>query len=171
MPKIEMPADLAAELSEAARWYAGEAELEAFLEHVRIAHSWSERRPRRLLSWAARHAVPVFGHQRFLLVVNAGFDCPDRWRLWRAATTELRRAHEAIKRGEESALAYSNERPLVAFGEGEVRRWGPFEAALRPSWHASLAGPMPETTEATPPSPSSSSGPKFPRGEWITRRA
>jgi hypothetical protein len=65
MPKIEMPSDLGAELSEAARRYAGEAEMETFLACIRAGHSWSERRPRRLLAWADRHAVPVFGAGAF----------------------------------------------------------------------------------------------------------
>lgn len=58
-----------AELSGAARWYSGEPEMAAFLDHdVRAGHSWSERRPLELLAWAARHAVPVFGAPRFLTV-------------------------------------------------------------------------------------------------------
>ena len=53
------------------------------------------------------HAVPDFGARRFLIVVLAGFAGLDRWRLWRAAKAELRRARAAIARGEESALAYA----------------------------------------------------------------
>jgi hypothetical protein len=168
MPQITIPSDLGAELSEAARWYAGEVEMEAFLAHIRAGHSWSERRPRNLLRWAARHAVPVFGVRRFLTVLPAGFDCPERWRLWRAAKIELRRARDAIAAGTKTALAYAGERDLAALAESETRRWGAPESVLRPSLHASL-GPPPETTEATSPSPPGS-GPRFPRGTVITRQ-
>jgi HD superfamily phosphodiesterase len=78
MPKIDMPSDLGAELAEAMRWCAAETEMKAFLEHVRGEHSWTQRMPRKLLRWADRHAVQVFGHRRFVLVFNAGFDCPGR---------------------------------------------------------------------------------------------
>jgi hypothetical protein len=166
---ITTPRDLGAELAEAARWYAGEAEMEAFLDHIRAGHSWSERRPRQLLSWANQRGVPVFGHKRFVLVMNAGFDCPERWRLWRVAKAELRRVRAAIARGEEAGMIYSGGRDLLAFGESGPRRWGAPESALRPSAHPSLAGPPPEMPGATAPSPPSSSGPQLPRGGWLTR--
>jgi hypothetical protein len=158
--------DLGAELSEAARWYAGEAEMQAFLAHIRAGHLWSERRPRRLLAWADRQAVPVFGARRFVTVLLAGFDGLDRWRLWRAAKAELRRAREAIARGEETGMIYAGGRDLLVFGEGKPRRWGAPESVLRPS-----AGPLPETTEATSPSLPNppSSPPKPPRGTSVTR--
>ena len=166
---ITMPSDLAAELSEAARWYGGEADTEAFLAHIGDGHPWSERRPRQLLRWADRYAIPVFGASRFLTVVLAGFDGPERWRLWRAAKTELRRAQAAIAAGEEAALAYAGDRDLVALAEGGPRRGSAPESALRPSLHPSLAGPLPEMPGATAHSPPSSSGPQLPRGGWLTR--
>jgi hypothetical protein len=168
MPKIGIPSDLGTELSEAARWYAGEAETEAFLAHIRADHAWSERRPRLLLAWAEQHAVPVFGVRRFLTVLLAGFAGPDRWRLWQAAKAELRRARDAIARGEESGLAYAGAgRGLLSFSETGPRRWGATETVLQPTLHASL---VPETTGATPSaSPGSTGGPQLPRGGWITR--
>jgi hypothetical protein len=51
---ITMPSDLGAELSDAARWYADEPEMQTFLEHVRAGHSWSERRPLGLLGMPFR---------------------------------------------------------------------------------------------------------------------
>lgn len=141
--------------------------MEAFLAHIRAGHSWSERRPRRLLAWADRYAVPVRGV--FLTVVLAGFAGPDRWRLWRAAKAELRRTRAAITRGEEAGMAYSGDRDLLAFGESGPRRWGAPESVLWPSLHPSLAGPPPEMPGATAPSPPSSSGPQLPRGGWLTR--
>ena len=95
MPQIIMPADLGAELSEAARWYAGEPEMEAFSDHVRAGRRWSERRPRELLRWADRHSIAIFGMRRFLTVLLCGFSGADRWELWRAAKAELRRARAA----------------------------------------------------------------------------
>ena len=144
---ITMPSHLGSELSEAARWYAGEDGTEAFLAHIRDGHPWSARRPRRLLTWADRHGVRVFGARRFLTVLLAGFAGPDRWRLWRTAKIELRRACEAIARGEEAGLAYAGGRDLLAFAESGPRRWGAPESVLLPSLHASPAGPMP-TPEA-----------------------
>lgn len=113
MPKTKMPSDLAIELAEAVRWYPAETGMKTFLEHVRAEHSWSERRPRRLLAWADRHAVPVIGARRFLTILLTGFDGPDRWRRWRAAKTELRRAQAEIAAGEETALAYVGGRDLL----------------------------------------------------------
>ena len=165
---IMMPSDLGSELSEAARWYAGEPEMQAFLDHVRAGSSWSEHRPRQLLAWADRHANPVFGVRRFLTVVLAGFARPDQWRRWRTAKIELRRAQAAIAAGEETALAYAGDRDLVALAESGPRRWGAPESALRPSLHPSLAGP-PLEPGTTAPSPPSSSGPQLPRGGWLTR--
>jgi hypothetical protein len=164
-----MPADLGAELSEAARWYAGEAETEAFLAQIRDGYPWSERRPRQLLRWADRYAIPVFGARRFVTVLLAGFAGPDRWRLWRAAKAELRRAREAIARGEESAMAYAGGRALVAFTDNAPRRWGAPESALLTTLHASPAGPLPKAPGATPPSAPSSPAPKPPRGTIVTR--
>jgi hypothetical protein len=165
---IMMPSDLGSELSEAARWYAGEPEMQAFLEHVRAGHSWSERRPRRLLAWADRHAVPVLGKRRFVVVMNTGFACPQRVRLWRAGKVELRRARDAIARGEESALAYAGGRDVLVFAESGPRRWGAPESVLRPSLHVSPAGPMP-ASEAAPQTTPSIPAPQVPRGGWITR--
>ena len=87
-----------------------------------------------------------------MTVLLAGFAGPDRWRLWRAATAELRRAREAIARGEESAMAYAGGRDLLAFAESGPHRWGAPDSVLRPSLHASPAGPMP-TPEAAPAPP------------------
>ena len=143
---ITMPADLGAELSEAARWYAGEAETEAFLAQIRDGYPWSA--PGRANCWGGRrYAIPVFGARRFVTVLLTGFDGPERWRLWRAAKTELRRACATIAAGEETALAYAGDRDLVALAGGGSRRWGAPESALRPSVHGSPAGPMP-TPEA-----------------------
>jgi hypothetical protein len=129
--------------------------MQAFLEHIRTGHSWTERWPRRLLWWAAQHRVPTFGHKRFLIVLLAGFDCPERWRLWGDAAKELRRSRLAIKAGEETGMAHAGGRELLALSEGAQPRWGTPESVLRPSLHASLAGPMPETNGATTPSPPS----------------
>ena len=94
--------DLGAELAEAMRWYAAETEMKAFLEHVRGEHSWSERRPRKLLAWADRQAVPVFGARRFVTVLLAGFDGPDRGgcgeRQRRSCVGRVKRSPAARKR-------------------------------------------------------------------------
>ena len=140
--------------------------MEAFLAHIRGGQAWSERRPRQLLRWADRYAIPVFGARRFVPVLNAGFACPQQWRLWRAAKVELRRARAAIARGEESAMAYAGDRGLLAFAESGPRRWGAPDSVLWPSLHASLVAPPPETSETTSSSPP---GPQLPRGQWITR--
>lgn len=169
---ITMPRDLAVEFEEAVRWYKGTPELDAFLAHLQAGHPWSQRRrPRQLLRWADRHAVPVFGVRRFVLVLNAGFACPQQWRLWRAAKIELRRTHEAIARGEEAGMIYSGGRDLLVFADSEPRRWGAPESVLQPSLHPSLAGPPPEMApSASSPAPSSGgAGPERPRGSWLTR--
>jgi hypothetical protein len=173
---ITIPHDLGAELTEASRWYAGEAALTVFSDHVRAGHSWSERRPRALLRWADRHSIAVFGSKRFILMMNAGFDCPGRWRSWRAAVTELRRALDAIADGSESELAYADGRSLLAFGESGPRRWGPIEreTAMTGLVYPSLAGepssPAGSTPSSSPSSPGSSAVPQVPHGGWLTRQ-
>jgi hypothetical protein len=175
MPKIEMPADLGAELMQARYWYPDAPELAAFFERVRQNCPWSERWPRALLRWADRHAIPVFGHQRFVSMMNAGFECPDRWRLWRAAKAELRRARAAIDAGTESGLAYADGRSLLAFGESGPRRWGPIEreTAMTGLVYPSLAGepssPAGSTPSSSPSSPGSSAVPQVPHGGWFVR--
>jgi hypothetical protein len=168
MPNIAIPSDLAAELTEAMHWYRAEPAMKVLVEQIQAEHPWAERRPRWLLAWATRHAIPVFGHKRFLQVLSAGFDCPERWRLWRAAKAELRRARAAIARGEEAGMIYSGGRDLLVFADSEPRRWGAPENVLLPSLHASPAGPMPEAAPQTEPPPSPSP-PQLPRGQWITR--
>jgi hypothetical protein len=178
MPQIIMPVDLAAELSEDAHWYAGEPAMEAFLAQVQAGHGWTPRRPRQLLAWAAANAIPVFGCKRFILIMNAGFDGPGRWRLWRMAVTELCRCRVAIARGEESALAYAG-RELRSFGDGPARRWGRptdefgGEGAMTALVFPSFAGPGPEAAGSTPSSssssPGSSAGPQVPHGGWLSR--
>jgi hypothetical protein len=172
---ITIPHDLADELAEAAHWYPGSPEMEVFLEHAGAGHSWSERWPRALLRWADRHAVPVFGHRRFVALINAGFDVRhNRWRLWRAAVTELRRCHARIQCGEEDGLAYAGNRQLLSLSDGRPPRWGPTgsEAAGVALVFPSLAGAAPEPVGATPPPtspPGSPGAPQVPRGGWLTR--
>jgi hypothetical protein len=175
MAEITLPSDLGDELGEALHWYRGEPEVAVFIEHVRAAHAWSDRRPRRLLAWAERHSIPVFGHRRFLVVLNSGFECPERWRLWRAAKTELRRARDAIKAGEESALAYAG-RDLVTIG-ASPRRWGgfsnddfgPVAGVGLPPAESKLPPAEPGASPPSPPSaPSRPQAPRPPLG-WLTR--
>jgi hypothetical protein len=62
------------------------------------------------------------------------------------------RAQDAIARGEEAGLAYSGARELMGFGESGPHRWSAPDSVLRPSLHASPAGPIP-TPEAAPAPP------------------
>jgi hypothetical protein len=173
---FEISVDLGNELREAQRRYAGEPEWEAFLDHVRAEHLWSERWPRRLLAWATRHKIKVFDTKRFIVVMTAGFDCPERWRLWRAVKTELRRAREAIASGEESGLIYADGRDLLTFEDEPPHRWGATETIMRPSHHGSFGGPPP--LPSAPPAPTLAPGPvtpgapavRPPGGGWMTRR-
>ena len=167
-----MPADLAAELAEASHWYAGEPEMVAFLAQARAGHPWTPRRPYQLLDWAEAHRIPVFGCQRFVLMMNAGFDAPDRRRSWRLAVTELRRCLVAIARDEESALAYAGDHSLLSFGDEPPRRWGATEReiAMTALVFPSFAGPAPEAAGAPPPPAAPAGGPSASRGEWLTRR-
>jgi hypothetical protein len=150
----------------------------ALRDRLRAQDEWSERWPRRLLAWANRHAVPVFGHKRFLLVLNTGFDGPMRWRLWHMSKRELRRAKAAIERGEESAMAYGGDRELLTFGEPAPRRWGAHDefgmgvvgANVYPSMGSPPESPSPPAESTSPPPAATKPRPLPPRGGWITRR-
>jgi hypothetical protein len=176
-PKKCLPI-LAAELSEGARWHQGTPEWQAFVANLQAGRAWAERRPRWLLAWARKQAIPMSGTKRFALVMNAGFDCPERWRLWRAAKAELRRARAAIARGEESGLAYADGRDLLVFGGGSQPRYGAPGSWLRPTYGGSPAGPMPVAEAPAPSTAPSTPAPSSPRpapgtprpGSWITRR-
>jgi hypothetical protein len=172
---LMMPVDLATSLQEAKRWYADSREMQAFIAHVRAEHPWSEERPRQLLRWGQRHAIAVLGEKRFLLVLTAGFDCPERWRLWRAAKTELRRARDRIACGEERGLIYADGRDLLVLDSGEPRpRWDAPPSALRPVAYPSvidsLSPPAAPVTAPPPPPPRPPAGPITPSVTYLTRR-
>jgi hypothetical protein len=125
----------------------------------------------KLLAWANKHGIPVFGHRRFLTVLVCGFGGAQQARRWRRATAELRRTKDAIERGEESGMIYCGGRDLLVFGE-EVRfRWGvPDEFMPRVAGvYPSLAGPLPEAAgerpqTAPPPDAPAPARPLPPRG-------
>jgi hypothetical protein len=120
--------------------------VQAFLQFATVDMSWSQAWPRRLLELAAALGVSLTGVDR-IVVLNVGFP---RRRPTAPARTCARGDRPALAAAAQTAgrerFIYRDGRDLLVLGGEPRHRFGAPESILRPSLHASPAGPAPDTT-------------------------
>jgi hypothetical protein len=105
MPTINVPPDLAGDLSEALRYGADTPAGTAFRALVAAGAAWRPARVHRLLVWAEAHRVFAgYESERYLTVALAGFTGPGWRQRMRAAKAVLRAAAEQVAAGIEAPL-------------------------------------------------------------------
>ena len=98
---------------------------QSFRVLLAAGHNWSVKRPRALKRWADRHEIGVFDQERFMTIVNVGWDGPQKWAALKAAVKELRQARVAVAAGLKSRLTYAgDDRGLLALSDGLPQRYG-----------------------------------------------